>query len=176
MKNPTQTAVLVFLSLAFSVIWGVALGYSEIHQQECINNLSVMFSVWFHVLLMTFYIATVCANFILFDYMEESADNRGQVALWRRRATVFIGLRIALLAAWMFVFFYRTKKDIFSSFVIGTHLIYVVIEMLGFVYAISADKATSVYTTYYNISVSIQLLVSFLLFIITIFHTVICKT
>jgi len=176
MKNPTQTAVLVFLSLAFSVVWGVALGYSEIHEQECTKNLSVLFSVWFHVLLMTFYISSVCINFILFDYMEEAADNRGQVALWRRRATVFIGLRVALLGAWMFVFFYRTTKDVFSSFVIGTHLIYVVIEMLGFVYAITTDKAKSAYTTVYYVSVSIQLLASFFLLIITIYHTLICKT
>tara|TARA_B100001094_G_scaffold121516_2_gene117231 strand:+ start:12060 stop:12590 length:531 start_codon:yes stop_codon:yes gene_type:complete len=176
MKNPTQTAVLVFLSLAFSVVWGIALGYSEIHKQYCANELSLMFTVWFHVVLMTFYIFSVCVNFILFDYMEESTDNKGQVALWRRRAIVFIGLRISLLAAWMFVFFYHTKKDVFSSFVIGTHFLYVVIEMLGFVYAIMADKAHSKYTKYYYISVGLQLLVSFLLLIITIFHTAICKT
>jgi len=176
MKNPTQTAILIVLSLAFSVIWGIALAYSEIHKEPCATELNIMFSVWFHVVLMTLYIASVCVNFILFDYMEEASDNRGQVALWRRRATVFIGLRISLLAAWMFVFFYRTQKDIFSSFVIGTHLIYVLMEMLGFIYAIMADKATSVYTTYYYISVSIQVLVSFLLLTITLFHTAICKT
>ena len=176
MKNPTQTAVLVFVSLAFSVVWGVALGYSKIHKDECVNELSLMFTVWFHVVLMTCYISTVCINFILFDYMEESDDNRGQVALWRRRATVFIGLRISLLAAWMFVFFYRTEKDIFSSFVIGTHLLYVLIEMLGFVYAIIVDKAKSKYTSYYYISVTVQVLVSLLLLIITIFHTAVCKT
>ncbi len=176
MKNPTQTAILVFLSLAFSVIWGIALGYSEIHKQECTKSLSAMFSVWFHVILMTFYIATVCVNFILFDYMEEAADNRGQVALWRRRATVFIGLRVALLGAWMYVFFYRTTKDVFSTFVIGTHLLYVIIEMLGFFYAIMTDKAKSVYANVYYGSVSVQLLASLLLLIITIYHTVICKT
>ena len=176
MKNPTQTAVLIFLSLAFSVIWGVALAYSEIHKEACVDELNLMFSVWFHAVLMTMYIASVCINFILYDYMEEASDNRGQVALWRRRATVFIGLRISLLAAWMFVFFYNTQKDIFSSFVIGTHLIYVLMEMLGTIYAIIADKAKSVYTTYYYISVSIQVLVSFLLLIITLFHNAICKT
>lgn len=176
MKNPTQTAILLFLSLAFSVIWGVALAFSEIHNEPCVAELNIMFSVWFHVLLMTLYIASVCVNFIIFDYMEESFDNRGQVALWRRRATVFIGLRISLLAAWMFVFFYHTQKDIFSSFVIGTHLLYVVIEMFGFIYAIMADKAKSVYSFYYYASVSIQFLVSFLLVIITILHNAICKT
>lgn len=176
MKNPAQTAILVFLSLAFSTVWGVTLGYSEIHKQECANNLSFMFTLGFHVVLMTLYVASVCTNFIIFDYMEESSDNRGQVALWRRRATIFIGLRISLLVAWMFVFFFRTKKDVFSSFVIGTHFVYVCIEMLGFVYAIMADKATSAYTTLYYISVSIQLVVSLLLLIITIFHTAICKT
>lgn len=175
MRNPKQTAILVTLSLVFAIVWGVALAYSKIHNDECTKELSFIFSIWFHVVLMTVYIATVCVNFILFDYMEDASDNRGQVALWRRRASIFIGLRVSLLGAWMFVFFYRTKKDVFSSFVIGTHLIYILIEMFGFIYAISSDKAYSIYTTYYYFSVSIQVFVGFLLLVITSFHTAICK-
>lgn len=174
MKNPTQTVALVILSIALSIAWGVALGYSKIHDLECTKTLHAMFSIPFHVALMTLYIASVCINFVLFAYMEEAYDNRGQVALWRRRAAVFIGLRISLLGSWMFVFFFRVKKDVFSSFVIFAHFCYVLLEMFGFIYAIMVDKATK-FVSYYYASVFVQIIVSFLLLVITVFHSTICK-
>ena len=134
-----------------------------------------MYSIPLNMVLMTLYLMSVSVNFVLFDFMEDAAENRGKVAIWRRRATVFIGLRISLLSAWMYVFFYLAKKDTFASFVIGTHLMSVLIEAIGFIYAILVDKARSKFTMYYFVSVSVQILVSLLMLIITVLHISICE-